>query len=62
MPAHVLTTRIADICQVYTQEASSRAMAAVILLIGFDDEKGLLNSFIFIFIIFYSNFFIYNYH
>jgi 20S proteasome alpha/beta subunit len=44
MPAHVLTTRIADICQVYTQEASSRAMAAVILLIGFDDEKGLFQK------------------
>lgn len=40
MPAHVLARRIADLCQVYTQEASSRAMACVMLLIGVDDEKG----------------------
>lgn len=40
MPAHVLAQRIADICQVYTQEASSRALACVMLLIGVDDEKG----------------------
>lgn len=40
MPVHVLASRIADICQVYTQEASSRALAAIMLLIGVDDEKG----------------------
>jgi 20S proteasome subunit alpha 1 len=40
MPVHVLAQRIADICQVYTQEASSRALACVMLLIGVDDEKG----------------------
>jgi len=40
MPVHVLARRIADICQVYTQEASSRALASIMLLIGFDDEKG----------------------
>jgi 20S proteasome subunit alpha 1 len=40
MPVSVLSTRIADICQVYTQEASSRALACVMLLIGVDDEKG----------------------
>ena len=40
MPVHVLARRIADICQVHTQEASSRALACVMLLIGIDDEKG----------------------
>jgi 20S proteasome subunit alpha 1 len=40
MPVHVLARRIADICQVYTQEASSRALACNMLLIGVDDEKG----------------------
>lgn len=40
MPVHVLAKRIADICQVYTQEASSRALACVMLMIGVDDEKG----------------------
>ena len=40
MPVHVLARRIADLNQVYTQEASSRAMACVMLLIGFDEEKG----------------------
>lgn len=40
MPVHALAQRIADICQVYTQEASNRALACVILLIGVDDEKG----------------------
>lgn len=40
MPAHVLSRRIADICQVYTQEASSRAMACMMLIIGVDEEKG----------------------
>lgn len=40
MPAHALAKRIADICQVHTQEASSRALACIMLLIGADDEKG----------------------
>jgi len=40
IPIHALAKRIADICQVYTQEASSRALACVMLLIGVDDEKG----------------------
>ena len=40
MPVHVLARRIADLCQVHTQEASNRAMACVMLLIGVDDEKG----------------------
>ena len=40
MPPHALAKRVADICQVYTQEASSRALAVVMLFIGFDDEKG----------------------
>lgn len=40
MPVHVLARRIADICQVYTQEASNRALACVMLLVGQDDEKG----------------------
>ncbi len=31
---------MADICQVYTQEASSRALAVVMTFIGYDDEKG----------------------
>lgn len=40
MPVHALAKRIADICQVHTQEASSRALACMILLIGADEEKG----------------------
>jgi len=40
MPVHALAKRIADICQVYTQEASSRALACMMILIGADDEKG----------------------
>lgn len=40
MPVHVLARRIADLNQVNTQEASSRALACVMLLIGVDDEKG----------------------
>lgn len=40
MPAHALAKRIADICQVYTQEASQRALACVMLFIGVDEEKG----------------------
>lgn len=40
MPVHALAKRIADICQVHTQEASSRALACMMLLIGADEEKG----------------------
>lgn len=40
MPVHALSKRVADICQVYTQEASSRALACVMLFVGYDDEKG----------------------
>ena len=40
MTAADLARRMADICQVYTQEASSRAMACIMLIIGYDDEKG----------------------
>jgi len=40
MPVHVLSKRIADLCQVYTQEASNRALACMMLLVGADDEKG----------------------
>lgn len=40
MPPHALAKRIADLCQVNTQEASSRAMAVIMLFIGYDDEKG----------------------
>jgi 20S proteasome subunit alpha 1 len=40
MPVHVLARRIADICQVYTQEASARALACIMLLIGAENEKG----------------------
>jgi len=40
MPVHALAKRIADLSQVYTQEASGRAMACVMLFIGCDEEKG----------------------
>lgn len=40
MPPHALTKRIADLCQINTQEASSRALAVVMVFIGYDDEKG----------------------
>ncbi len=40
MPVHVLARRVADLCQVSTQQASSRALACVMLFIGVDDEKG----------------------
>jgi 20S proteasome subunit alpha 1 len=39
-PVHVLANRMADLCQVYTQNASQRAMACVMLLAGTDEEKG----------------------
>ncbi len=40
MPVSALAKRIADICQVYTQEASSRALACTMLFIGVDEDKG----------------------
>mmetsp|Transcript_16643 Transcript_16643/g.21606 ORF Transcript_16643/g.21606 Transcript_16643/m.21606 type:complete len:245 (+) Transcript_16643:69-803(+) len=40
MPVHVLAKRIADICQVYTQEASLRMLACTAILASCDDEKG----------------------
>ncbi|CAM9473609.1 unnamed protein product [Discosporangium mesarthrocarpum] len=39
-PVHVLARRIADIAQVYTQQASMRALACVAILVAVDDEKG----------------------
>lgn len=40
MPVAALAKRIADISQVYTQQASLRALAVVALLVAVDDEKG----------------------
>mmetsp|Transcript_28292 Transcript_28292/g.51116 ORF Transcript_28292/g.51116 Transcript_28292/m.51116 type:complete len:245 (+) Transcript_28292:132-866(+) len=40
IPVHVLAKRIADISQVYTQQASSRALAVVAILASVDDERG----------------------
>uniref|UniRef100_A0A7S2SJC2 Proteasome subunit alpha type n=1 Tax=Rhizochromulina marina TaxID=1034831 RepID=A0A7S2SJC2_9STRA len=40
MPVHVLAKRIADISQVYTQEASLRMLACNVILSSVDDEKG----------------------
>jgi 20S proteasome subunit alpha 1 len=40
MPTHMLAQKMADICQVYTQEASYRALCCTMLLIGVDDERG----------------------
>jgi len=40
MPVHVLAKRIADLCQVYTQQASLRALATICILAAIDDEKG----------------------
>ncbi|KAM3568226.1 hypothetical protein VYU27_009646 [Nannochloropsis oceanica] len=40
IPVHVLAKRIADIAQVYTQQASMRALATVCMLVGVDDERG----------------------
>jgi 20S proteasome subunit alpha 1 len=40
MPTHALAKRIADLCQINTQEASSRALAVLMIFIGYDDEKG----------------------
>lgn len=40
IPPHALAKRIADLNQVYTQEASGRTLAVFLLLIGIDEEKG----------------------
>jgi len=40
MPVHVLAQRIADLCQVYTQEASLRMLACDVILTSVDDERG----------------------
>lgn len=40
MPVHVLAKRIADICQVYTQEASLRMLACNVIIASVDDECG----------------------
>ena len=40
IPTHVLAQKMADICQVYTQEASNRALCCTMLIIGVDDERG----------------------
>ena len=40
IPTHVLAQRVAEITQVYTQEASSRVLACICTMIGFDEEKG----------------------
>mmetsp|Transcript_26975 Transcript_26975/g.107940 ORF Transcript_26975/g.107940 Transcript_26975/m.107940 type:complete len:139 (+) Transcript_26975:522-938(+) len=40
MPVAALAKRIADVCQVYTQKASLRALASICILVAVDDEKG----------------------
>lgn len=40
MPVASLAKRVGDICQVYTQRASLRALAAICIIAAVDDEKG----------------------
>jgi 20S proteasome subunit alpha 1 len=40
IPVGALARRMADISQVYTQQASLRALACVAILVAVDDEKG----------------------
>lgn len=40
MPVASLAKRVGDICQVYTQKASLRALAVICILAAIDDEKG----------------------